>query len=150
MNDDPSLTVRHVAGRDPLRVLLDRQNRVPRHAVLFTDERPTLVFTGHQRNDIASEQHVLREGQDPLTVVLQELHRRNIRSVLVEGGAELIGHFLRKGFWDEARVITGTARLENGTRAPMMTGVPARRMTSGADRIDLFVNGIKPAGTWYL
>ncbi len=148
VNDDPSLTVRLVAGKDPLRVLLDRRNRVPSKAVLFTDGKPTLVFNESQRSDIEVQQRTLGMDDEPIITMLTELHGRNIRSVLVEGGAELLGHFLRTGLWDEARVITGSIDLEQGTRAPMMSGSPAHTTRNGTDRMDVFLNGIKPAGEW--
>lgn len=46
--DDPALTVRHVEGRQPVRVVLDRQGRLPSGLKLFSDESvsSTIVFTG--------------------------------------------------------------------------------------------------------
>ncbi len=43
--DDPSLTVRHWYGRHPLRVVIDRELKLPRLLRLFDDSTPTLVFT---------------------------------------------------------------------------------------------------------
>lgn len=148
VNDDPELTVRHADGKNPLRVVIDRANSAPASARVFNAVAPTLLLTEQPRGDIAVEQHVVRMIDDPIDALLRELHRRNVTSVLVEGGAELLSHFLREGRWDEARVITGAAALGGGTAAPMLPGRPCRSIASGPDRIDFFVNGGSPDSAW--
>lgn len=138
VNDDPSLTVRHVDGRQPLRVVLDRQGITPAESTLYTDGRPTLLFTGMPRPALDMEQVSLRGNEDPIDMILAQLHARSIRSVLVEGGAELHGHFLRRGLWDEARVITGEAVFGSGTPAPEIDGTPVLNTTNGTDHIALY------------
>ena len=148
MNDDPSLTVRHVNGKDPLRVVIDRQDRVGAASRVFDGSAPTLLITSSVRKDITVEQIIVPPAQAPIDALLAALHERNIRSVIVEGGAELLGHFLSRGSWDEARVITGSVRFSEGTRAPRMPSAPVRSMHSGPDRIDLYTNGMNVADTW--
>src|SRR5690606_9436284 len=93
--DDPALTVRHVAGRQPLRVVLDRGRILPDTLRVLTSEAPTLLFSAAPRPDLTSvEQCILPAEAEPIPFLLAELHRRQVRSVLVEGGAELLGHFL--------------------------------------------------------
>lgn len=149
VNDDPALTVRHVAGRQPLRVVLDRAGRIPASARVFDGAAGTLLFTGMQRRDVTVDQCLLEPEADPLPALLTELHRRSIRSLLVEGGAALLGHFLDAGTWDEARVITGARPLGNGTRAPRPDRPALRNFPSGDDRISLFTNAEKVPDTWY-
>lgn len=74
-DDDPSLTVRHVAGRDPLRVVL---GAAPEGAKVH----PCVELTGD------------------LGDVLDELGRRDVVQVLVEGGASVAGAFHRAGLVD--------------------------------------------------
>ncbi len=148
MNDDPALTVRHVEGRDPLRVVLDRKNVSPLHASVFNSDASTLLFTEERRADVNTDQVVLHASDDPIPSMFSELHRRNIRSLLVEGGAELLGHFISKGLWDEARVITGNATFITGTQAPVLQVHPARSITSGSDRVDLYFKVDPPPAVW--
>lgn len=147
-NDDPTLTVRHVEGKNPLRVVLDRKNRAASTSRIFDGSGPTLLFTGSLRADVRADQHVISMSDDPIVTVLRELQLRSIRSVLVEGGGELLGHFLSRGLWDEARMITGRAESGVGTKAPAIHGDPARSSICGMDRIDLFTNGTYVADTW--
>ncbi|MBK6628327.1 MAG: bifunctional diaminohydroxyphosphoribosylaminopyrimidine deaminase/5-amino-6-(5-phosphoribosylamino)uracil reductase RibD [Flavobacteriales bacterium] len=147
-NDDPALTVRHVEGRQPLRVVLDRSDRTPAASKVYDGSVPTLLFTARPRSDVHIEQVITPLDADPLNTLLAELHRRNIRSVLVEGGATLLGHFLWRGLWDEARVITGAVAFGAGTAAPDLPKAPARSIRVGTDRIDLVVHGHNPEDAW--
>ncbi|MEO8588310.1 MAG: bifunctional diaminohydroxyphosphoribosylaminopyrimidine deaminase/5-amino-6-(5-phosphoribosylamino)uracil reductase RibD [Flavobacteriales bacterium] len=139
INDDPQLTVRHIEGRSPLRIVIDRENRAPKTSKLFDGSAPTLLITNRTRGDVDAEQHVIGTLDDPIDALMGELHRRSIRSLLVEGGAELLMHFIERGAWDEARVITGAPVLGSGTAAPTLAGSPARSTTLEGDRIDFHV-----------
>lgn len=148
VHDDPSLTVRHVDGRQPLRLVLDRQRHTPDNSTLYNDGLPTLLFTNKERHLPNVEQVLLTKDDDPLVVLLQTLHQRVIRSVLVEGGAELLAHFIHRGLWDEARVITGAAEFHRGTKAPTLPGAPIELVRSGADSIAFHLKQPTPAATW--
>jgi diaminohydroxyphosphoribosylaminopyrimidine deaminase / 5-amino-6-(5-phosphoribosylamino)uracil reductase len=148
VNDDPQLTVRYVAGRTPLRIVIDRRNSAPAASKVFDDAAPTLLFTGAMRDDVAIEQVVIPADQGPLQRMMDELHERRIRSVLVEGGAELLGHFIARGQWDEARVITGEAVFGAGTQSPSLGVRPVRSEPSGVDRIALFTRSLTPDPAW--
>ncbi len=147
LNDDPLLNVRLVAGRSPLRVVLDRSGITPASSRVYHAGPPTLLFTAAMRDLPHAEQVLLRDGTDPLHTVLGELHERKVRSVLVEGGAELLGHFLAADLWDEARVIIGDILLGSGTPAPRLALLPAKSVTSGSDRIHFYLlTGTAPEG----
>lgn len=91
LTDDPQLTVRDAqgrpAGRQPLRVVVDRRGRLPATARVLDGAAPT---------------HVSRAG-DP-AAVLAELFGRDLRRVLLEGGPTLAAAFLRQGLVDEVLV----------------------------------------------
>jgi diaminohydroxyphosphoribosylaminopyrimidine deaminase/5-amino-6-(5-phosphoribosylamino)uracil reductase len=130
--DDPSLTVRLVQGRQPLRVVLDTELTLPRSLKLFTDEfsSRTILFTS--KESIVSEpQHVaeLRKqlvevvGVDSdgeylsLRDVLRILGERGIASVLIEPGPELASVVIREGLFDEI-VCFVAPRLLGGDAKP--------------------------------
>lgn len=148
LNDDPQLNVRHIDGRQPLRIVIDRHNTAPAGSRVFDRSPGTLLFTGTKRDDVDVDQVVVDAGEQVIARVLNETHARGIRSLLVEGGAELLGHFLAGGHWDEVRRITGATAFGNGTPAPVLSVPPVRTLRSGDDVIDLFVNGPSPAATW--
>lgn len=144
INDDPQLTARHVEGRQPLRVVIDRTNKAPATARVFDGAAPFLLITSTERTDIACDQLVISSADDPIERLMGELHDRNIRSLLVEGGAALLQRFIDRGRWDEARVIHGAALLGAGTRAPKLTAAAAAQQVVGVDTITLHIRGEHP------
>ncbi|MBI4370829.1 MAG: bifunctional diaminohydroxyphosphoribosylaminopyrimidine deaminase/5-amino-6-(5-phosphoribosylamino)uracil reductase RibD [Elusimicrobia bacterium] len=88
--DDPALTA-HGAGRDPLRVVLAGRSPLPKRAKIFDGRAPTLVYSGR--------------GKISLRVVLRDLARRGVGTLLVEGGPTVHAAFLRAGLADEVRVF---------------------------------------------
>lgn len=147
LNDDPALTVRHVFGRQPLRVVLDRTGSTPVESRVFDGAAPSLLFTEPHRAGLPVDQVILA-GDEPLDAVLAELDLRGIRSVLVEGGAELLAHFIRRGLWDEARVITGAVRFGSGTRAPELRGTLVHAGSVGNDELVLYTRENMPGARW--
>ncbi len=122
--DDPSLNVRHWAGRAPLRMVIDREGTLPATLKLFDGSSPTVVLTSRKRKMIDGkniEQVVLDFSQDVLPQILEYLHSVKVGSLLVEGGALLLGSFLSAGLWDSARVETDPSLVVgSGVAAPLM------------------------------
>lgn len=135
LHDDPSLSVRLVDGRAPLRVVIDRSGIIPSRSTVFTDGGATLLFTSRLRDGVACEQVIIGETADPIGAVMNELHRRGIRSILVEGGAELHQRFIDRALWDEVRVITSSLNTASGTAAPCFPRKAQRTTKSGTDTI---------------
>lgn len=122
--DNPALTVRLVAGRNPLRVLLDRTGRVPLHYQLLDCSTPTLVM-GAVRPELPPELFVpVLPHQDSLRTALEALHQRSILSVFVEGGGKVLTSCFSQGLWDEARVFTSCRSLCTGIPSPATPQVP--------------------------
>lgn len=114
--DNPSLTVRFVKGRNPMRVLLDRKLRVPLHANIFNKDAKTLVITSkvnrkHPKLKALARQDVetcfVTEKNDELNLneVLEILHERKVLLVMIEGGAKLIASFLRTKLCDKLHLF---------------------------------------------
>lgn len=117
--DNPSLTVRHWAGKSPVRVVLDRTLRIPPHYHLLDGAVKTLVFTAVEAVSRENVEYVTIDfGQPVLPQVMRELYVRKLDSLMVEGGATLLGHFLEDGLWDQMLVETAPVNLESGVKAP--------------------------------
>lgn len=126
--DNPSLTVRNWHGRNPIRIGIDNKNIIPESYVIKNGEIKTLIFS-----DVAQESKPNLEfihmgnNEQNLSFILNELYRRNIHSVLVEGGAALLNSFIESDLWDEANVETSLQTLGNGVKAPK---IPDNYITS--------------------
>lgn len=122
--DDPQLTDRYWNGRQPLRVVLDPDNRLPGHLRLFTDGLPTLVINNlKEGREGAVEYAKTRFNPFLPSEIAGLLYARGIQSVLVEGGAETLQAFLRDGLYDEITEYLTRTRLGSGVPAPELPGL---------------------------
>ena len=121
--DNPRLTVRLMKGKDPLRVVLDTHLSLPLDRELFTTPPPTLIFTLAQdpkKTELLKRRGVevvVLEGDTgkiPIKSVLEELGRRQVAQLLVEGGGGVITSFLKQGLADEIHVIVAPIILGEG------------------------------------
>ncbi|MGW9368431.1 bifunctional diaminohydroxyphosphoribosylaminopyrimidine deaminase/5-amino-6-(5-phosphoribosylamino)uracil reductase RibD [Streptomyces xanthophaeus] len=125
--DDPRLDLRHgVVGHPPLRVALDARGEMPPDSRLLDGDIPTLVVTEPATALTGiDEDKVLRlktdaHGRFPPLALLEALHERGVRSVLVEGGPALASTFVRAGLTD--RVVAYIAPLLLGSEGMSATG----------------------------
>jgi len=116
--DDPLLTPRPARGKKPIRVVLDSRLRTPIDSQLLATagDVPVIIYAGggavnlHKRKarqitDKGAEilAHSAGKG-DNLRFLLDELSRRDVQHLLVEGGPTVIGSFLKAGLADEVVV----------------------------------------------
>lgn len=141
--DNPSLTTRHVTGKSPLRIVLDRDSRIPHSNKLLSDDEPAIIF-GAVRDDIESDlkTFVPNNEHQPLTAILKYLHTEGIQSLMIEGGRTLLRSFITEGLWDEARIIRSKVKLEAGIKAPLVKGELAKSYTSGSDEVIILRNPV--------
>jgi diaminohydroxyphosphoribosylaminopyrimidine deaminase/5-amino-6-(5-phosphoribosylamino)uracil reductase len=98
--DNPRLTVRGVSGaKQPWRIILSRSGSLPRKAHLFADRFAERTIVCQERN---------------LRTVLRNLGEKEITSVLIEGGGEILGHALEERLVDKVQLYLG----------PVFTGGP--------------------------
>jgi diaminohydroxyphosphoribosylaminopyrimidine deaminase/5-amino-6-(5-phosphoribosylamino)uracil reductase len=121
--DNPSLTVREWTGNQPIRLVIDRELRLPANLHLFDGQAPTWVFTDGQKPSGENLEFITIDfGGDILGQMLEILYRRDIQSVIVEGGNELLSSFISRGLWDEAHVYSGNQFFGSGVEAPKISG----------------------------
>jgi diaminohydroxyphosphoribosylaminopyrimidine deaminase/5-amino-6-(5-phosphoribosylamino)uracil reductase len=138
LNDNPSLNVRRWSGENPVRITLDRNGRLGESAEILDGTQETIVFTGVERNYSGKTQLVRANPSYELVDVMEELFDRQIVSVLVEGGAELLQSFLNSGMWDEARVFSGKMLFSQGIRAPEINEKPDETLKIGESKLEVY------------
>ena len=117
--DDPHLTVTKWTGKNPVRVLLDRTLRVPADYRIFDGAARTIVFCS-QQSTVNSQRLVGDNVEfvgidfegDIVRSVMDELYKRGVMSIIIEGGAKWLQTVIDSGLWDEARVERGPHSIQ--------------------------------------
>ncbi len=148
--DDPALTVRLWNGPDPIRLVIDKDLRLPSSLQIFDRKIKTIVFNTKRHDEEGSLLYYQLATDSSLVHQLSmALYRLKIQSVLVEGGARLLQSFIDEGYWDEARVITNNdLEIPGGLAAPVLTDPPLpERETILSDSIRYYENPFSFAPT---
>ncbi len=125
--DNPSLTVREWSGRQPVRLVLDRKNHLPKDLHLKDQTVPTVVFCAEAKEAEANlEYTVLDFKKNIVPQILEYLYEHNLQSVVVEGGRQLLQAFIDQGKWDEAHIYIGNTWFGSGVAAPKLNTIPSK------------------------
>lgn len=117
--DNPRLNVRDWSGRNPVRVVIDKQLSLSNALHLFDQSQPTLVYNHVQDRQESDLSWIKTPAEiNLIDAILANLYQRKIQSVLVEGGTHLLESFLAQDLWDEIRVIQSPNYLQEGIKAP--------------------------------
>ncbi len=126
--DDPRLTVRAIKGRDPIRLILDSWGKIPTSAKVFAgnDDKKTvrIGLTIGRRPPTTPHPDCFDWWVNPddrhqvnLHEVLETAGRNNITSILVEGGGEVFGSFLREKLADKIHLLIAARFLGSGVNS---------------------------------
>ncbi len=138
--DNPQLTVREWRGRNPKRVLIDKQLGVAADANLFDNSAETIVFNASKADWKGKTKYIALENFDwylPQNILYQ-LYLMDVQSLIIEGGRKTLDLFIDAGLWDEARVFTSPDAWGAGIGAPVWHAAPASSQRVGHDRLDMY------------
>lgn len=140
--DNPALTARKWEGKSPIRLVIDRKLSLPKTLKLFDNSVKTIVFNESETRIVGQVQYIQMEFENYLLqFILYQLYLQDITSVIIEGGAITLQHFLNFNLWDEARVFTAATFLLAGKQAPHL---PAQYLTAsqpvGVDILQIYHN----------
>lgn len=118
--DNPSLTTRNWKGNNPIRIVIDKNLRIPSEVTVFDRNVQTIIITEEKKEE---NQHVIYEQIDFSFQVAEQicevLHKHQIQSVIIEGGAKTLQTFIDANLWDEARVFIGDVVFGEGVKHPI-------------------------------
>jgi len=126
LQDDPMLTVRHVIGKNPVRIVLDSMGQIPTGSKIIQTSYyvPTIIAVSKK----APRKNLERLGRFPVDVIiagknkvelkplLRFLHQAKIKTILLEGGGTTNWDFVNQGLVDEV-LVTITPYLVGGIEA---------------------------------
>ncbi len=139
--DNPQLTVRHILGKNPIRITLDKHLKISSDFHLLDKSVRTIIFTCETKTSETNLEYVQIDFDNNMVgQVLHELHQRNIQSVIIEGGSKLLNSFIENNLWDEARVFVSEKKFEKGVEAPLLSTKPLHNEKIGNDILFFYNN----------
>ncbi|WP_395046093.1 bifunctional diaminohydroxyphosphoribosylaminopyrimidine deaminase/5-amino-6-(5-phosphoribosylamino)uracil reductase RibD [Flavobacterium sp.] len=130
IDDNPKLDVRDWTGENPTRIVLDKNNRIPKESHIFDIRQKTVVISDKTIN--YSENVALQ--------IATFLFDNNLQSVIIEGGRQTLQTFIDANLWDEARIFRGKEMFSSGTKAPVITGKIVAKSKIDNDELLIYLN----------
>jgi len=137
-HDNPKLNVREWAGKDPLRVVIDKNLRLDPKLDVFDKTQPTVIYNLHKDSEEENLSFIKLSADFQTKDILEDLYQRKIQSVLVEGGSFLINRLIEEELWDEARVFTGNISFGKGIEAPKIIGKLEESVFVNTDKLEFY------------
>ena len=126
--DNPFLTVRYVEGKNPTRIVPTAMADIPLNANILEKDAPTIIFTSERAPEdrvrkLEEKVDVIRCGEEKVDLVkmMDILHKRGIKSLIVEGGSRLNWEMIKLGLVDEIRIIH-MPFIVGGSETPTLVG----------------------------
>ncbi len=123
IDDNPKLDVRDWAGNNPIRVVLDQNNRIPKNSHIIDNQVKTIVFS-KTKTAIRQENTIFENinfENNLVNQIVQSLYEHQIQSVIIEGGSRTLQTFIDTELWDESRLFIGNVAFKTGIKAPFLT-----------------------------
>ena len=138
--DDPKLNVRHWNGRDPVRVVIDRQLRLNKKLNLFDQSQPTFCFNAIKSHKVDNLEYVQLASDNFLGQLMEDLATKGMLSVMVEGGATLLQKLIDEDLWDEIRLFQSPGVFQQGISAPQFSGHLVDQLAVRDDVLNFYLN----------
>lgn len=122
--DNPQLTARYYYGKNPVRLILDRNRRLTGQLHIFDQQVPTVIFTQKPDESSPHVNYIPIPFVDMPAEIMEYCYHAGLQSVIIEGGSQVLTSFIEHNLWDEARVFKGDKIFDNGIRAPHLPAQP--------------------------
>ena len=139
--DNPSLTVREWQGRNPKRILIDKNLELSESLSIFDDAAETIIFNAKKTDWQGNRKYIELENFDLYLPqqILYQLYLMDVQSIIVEGGRKTLDLFIQAGLWDEARVFVGAESWAEGIEAPKLIGDLKEEIQVGSDQLKIYL-----------
>lgn len=138
--DNPSLTTRLWIGKNPKRILIDRDLRISDQNAIYDAAAETIVFNA-KRSDWSSNRKLISLENFDFYLpqnILYQLYLMDIQSIIIEGGIQTLQSFIDADVWDEARVFVSPNKWGEGRKSPILNVNKWSEEKVGPDRLRTF------------
>ena len=141
LDDNPVLDVRYWKGEDPVRIVIDKELKIPANLKVYDGSVKTIFINEtrtYAKGTIFFEKINFSE---PIAIqICAVLFKHKIQSLIVEGGTKTIQTFIDENLWDEARVFSGEVHFNDGVNAPKLDVIHAKEKNIKGDILKTYSN----------
>ncbi len=138
--DNPMLNVRSFSGKNPIRMMLDKDLKIPKQYSIFDRSVNTIIFNSLKDKNDGNIIYKKVDFSKITGEIIKYCFNEKIQSILVEGGAKLHSTFIDSGNWDEARVFRTNACFGNGVKAADICHIPTKQKQIGNSILYYYYN----------
>ena len=141
LDDNPRLDVRYWKGEDPVRIIIDKELKIPANLKVYDGSVKTIFINGKSTSVKGAIFFEKINFSKPIAIQICEvLFKHNIQSLIVEGGTKTIQTFIDENLWDEARVFSGEVHFNDGLNAPILDVIPTNEENIKGDTLKTYLN----------
>lgn len=143
LRDNPSLTTRNWFGKNPLRIVIDKDLKIPKSFKIFDQNAEMIILTNKNIPKGKNENFDCKKinfSENLTKEICKVLYENEIQSVIIEGGANTLQQFIDANLWDEAYVFVGNVQFETGLKAPIMNRRPNIEIKLKGDALTVYLN----------
>jgi diaminohydroxyphosphoribosylaminopyrimidine deaminase/5-amino-6-(5-phosphoribosylamino)uracil reductase len=137
IQDNPQLTIRFAKGKNPIRIVIDPNNRMPQELQIIQDGGETWIFTKEFQGQKGQVKWIALgnlSSKDFLMALANSCFQAGLHSILIEGGSKTAEGFHQAGLLDDVWKIEKTERIMEGIPAPNLAGIRfEKKWKSGKD-----------------
>ena len=141
LDDNPRLDVRYWKGEDPVRIVIDKELKIPTNLKVYDGSVKTIFINESSTSVKGAIFFEKINFSKPIAIQICEvLFKHNIQSLIVEGGTKTIQTFIDENLWDEARVFSGEVHFNDGVNAPKFDVIPTNKENIKGDILKTYLN----------
>jgi len=139
LEDNPSLTMREWHGKNPVRIVIDRNGKIPTDFSVLNGKVKTFVFTETPKKNSENLEFIETNfrGNVPQQIC-DILFKLEIQSLIIEGGASTLQRFIDLTLWDEAWVFAGEKTFQKGVKSPVFQGELTKKQVILGDILRIY------------
>ena len=141
LDDNPRLDVRYWKGEDPVRIIIDKELKIPANLKVYDGSVKTIFINESSTSVKGAIFFEKINFSKPIAIQICEvLFKHKIQSLIVEGGTKTIQTFIDENLWDEARVFSGEVHFNDGVNAPILDVIPTNEENIKGDILKTYLN----------
>lgn len=141
LQDNPSLTVRDWSGNNPVRLVIDKNLKIPKDYSLLDGQTRTFVFNEKKASENGKTTFLkLDFSEEIIPQIIEVAYKEGLQSIIIEGGAMTLQSFIDLNLWDEAYVFSGKTSFGEGVKSPDFQGILTSEEKIKEDTLRIFKN----------